>query len=228
MTSALRAVVVMDYQNVHLTGHGLFDRSGPRHDTLVDPLLFANRLIETRNQAQDPGRPTAALRQVLVFRGQPSSEHDPRGYARSLAQKAHWERDEKVRVTLRPLKYDYERDGDGAIVSDVQGRKLVKGSPREKGIDVLCALAVVREARDPATDLVILASTDSDLVPALDEALAAGKAKIETCCWHNVKRPKHLRGYELRTTNPARRQWNTRLPESVFDQVTDLTDYDQA
>ena len=34
---------------------------------------------------------------------------------------------------------------------------------REKGVDVLCALAAVREAQDPDTDLVILASSDSDL-----------------------------------------------------------------
>lgn len=133
MASDLRAVVVMDYQNVHLTGHGLFDRLGPRHETLVDPLLFASRLVAVRNQLQEPGHPHATLRQVQVFRGQPSSEHDPRGYARNLAQKSHWERDKRVAVTLRPLKYDYERDDEGIVVSDEQGRKMVKGAPREKG-----------------------------------------------------------------------------------------------
>ena len=45
--SDLRAVVVIDYQNVHLTGHGLFacSRYAPAHEALVDPLLFANQLI---------------------------------------------------------------------------------------------------------------------------------------------------------------------------------------
>ncbi|HEY4420939.1 MAG TPA: hypothetical protein VGN22_15560 [Pseudonocardia sp.] len=53
-------------------------------------------------------------------------------------------------------------------------------SKSEKGIDVLCALAMVREARSPDVDLGILASHDSDLEPALDEAIALQYAKVET------------------------------------------------
>jgi hypothetical protein len=37
-----------------------------------------------------------------------------------------------------------------------------------KGVDVLVALALVREAADPNVGLVILASHDTDLAPALD------------------------------------------------------------
>jgi hypothetical protein len=38
----LRTTIIVDYQNVHLTGHGLFGstRALPLHETLVDPLLF--------------------------------------------------------------------------------------------------------------------------------------------------------------------------------------------
>lgn len=46
------------------------------------------------------------LRRVLVFRGRPSSQHDPDGSARSLAQHPGWQRDLRVEVTLRPLKFD--------------------------------------------------------------------------------------------------------------------------
>lgn len=53
-----------------------------------------------------------------------------------------------------------------------------------------CALALVRSARDPNIDLVVLASSDSDLVPALDEALAQGTAKVETVCWFDRQQPK--------------------------------------
>jgi hypothetical protein len=77
---------VIDYQNVHLTGHGLFTNDRPRHETLIDPLLFASRLLQARNRAQRPGHPAAVLRRVLVYRGQPSNVHDPRAYARSQAQ----------------------------------------------------------------------------------------------------------------------------------------------
>ncbi|MGH3611578.1 MAG: hypothetical protein ACRDRK_02950 [Pseudonocardia sp.] len=83
----------MDYQNVHLTAHELFAVSKhlPRHESLVDPLHFANQLITARNRAQRPGMDHAVLAHVLVYRGQPSAEHDPKPYARNQAQKAHWE-----------------------------------------------------------------------------------------------------------------------------------------
>lgn len=223
MSGDLRAVVVVDYQNVHLTGHGQFasTRSLPKHETLVDPLLFATSLLRARNAAQRPGMAKAVLRRVLVYRGQPSPEHDPDGYARSQAQKAHWERDRRVTVTLRPLKYEYQRAADGRPASDVYGRIIVTGV-KEKGVDVLCALALVREAQDPATDLVILASSDSDLAPALDEVRRLGTAKPETCCWYD--RTTRVE-YRLHPTDRTRPLWNTRLTEADFRACWDLTDY---
>lgn len=225
MAKDLRAVIVIDYQNVHLTGHGLFTNDRPRHETLIDPLLFAGRLLQARNRAQRPGHPAAVLRRVLVYRGQPSNVHDPRAYARSQAQKAHWERDPRVEVTLRPLRYTLVRDAQGLPARGADGNTIAQGPPQEKGIDVLCALAVVREARNTATDLVILASTDSDLIPAIEEAATLGAAKIETCSWYNATRPRHQRGYELSKTKGLPRQWNTRLDPADFTQAADTTNY---
>ncbi|MHB8186449.1 MAG: hypothetical protein ACYDDU_10255 [Dermatophilaceae bacterium] len=102
MAEELHASIVIDYQNVHLTGHGLFasTRSLPRHETVIDPLLFARKLLLTRNSRQRPGMAHAVLGRVLVYRGEPSSEHDARGYARNQAQKscARWPRSEKLRT----------------------------------------------------------------------------------------------------------------------------------
>lgn len=72
----------MDYQNVHLTAHELFavSRCLPRHESLVDPVHFGNQLIMSRNRAQRPGMDHAVLSRVLVYRGQPSAEHDPKPY----------------------------------------------------------------------------------------------------------------------------------------------------
>lgn len=85
----------MDYQNVHLAGHGLFDRTrfGPPHDALLDPLHFGNQLIQVRNNRQRAGMAEAVLHRVRVYRGLPSADHDQKAYARNQAQKAHWERD---------------------------------------------------------------------------------------------------------------------------------------
>lgn len=127
MIADLRAVVVIDYQNVHLTGHDLFEAAGPlrRHETLVDPLHFANQLLRVRNQRQEPGMAHAVLCRVLVYRGEPSAVHDPRQYARNQAQKARWERDPRVEIHMRPLKYDYERDASGRKVHGPDGKWIV-------------------------------------------------------------------------------------------------------
>ena len=221
--STLRAAIVVDYQNVHLTGHDLFEGDGPlqRHETLVDPLHFANQLIRKRNELQRPGMAHAALSRVLVYRGEPSPVHEPKGYARNQAQKAQWERDQRVRVHLRPLKYDYERDATGRKVKDANGQWIIKGSPREKGVDVLCALALVREARQPDIDLVILASHDSDLDPALDEAAVLGMAKVETFCWVDpTQRHRARMKRQTRTT-----LWFTPLGPTEFANCQDRTKY---
>lgn len=222
MTESLPATVVIDYQNVHLVGHDRFasTRALPRHETLVDPLLFAEQLIRERNARQKPGHSPAELVSVLVYRGLPSEDHDPKGYARNQAQKAHWERDPRVQVVLRPLKYSYQRTANGEISTDHAGKRLIKGLPREKGIDVLCALALVREAQHRDT-VVVLASGDTDLIPALDEAQSLGQAKIETCSWYDPRE----RPQQLHPTDRSRPLWNTRMNEACFRASWDRSTY---
>jgi hypothetical protein len=216
----LRTAVVMDYQNVHLVGHEAFPstRLRDRHESLVDPLKFAAELLRVRNAAQQPGYRAAAVRDVWVYRGLPSSEHDPDDYARSQAQKAHWERDRRVHVELRPLRYTVDRDAYGQPIRDVHGKAIVLGK-REKGVDVLCALAMVREAVRGDIDLVVIASHDSDLEPAVDEAVALGSAKIETFRWDSPD----SYVYQLRATRC--RVWCTKLDERAFTVSRDLTPY---
>jgi uncharacterized LabA/DUF88 family protein len=222
--ASLRTVVVMDYQNIHLTGRNLFASSRYRavHESLIDPLLYAAELLRVRNRAQRPGYEHAVLSRVLVYRGLPSPEHDPDSYARNLAQQAHWERDVRVRVTHRPLKYEYERDGEGAPVHGPDGKRIVLGK-KEKGVDVLCALALVREAANPDVDLAILASQDSDLQPALDEALLLGTAKVETVNWYDPAQ--RYRCPQLCPEDHTQRLWNTRLGDTEFQRSWDRTLY---
>ncbi|MGO9068372.1 hypothetical protein [Mycobacterium sp.] len=56
MANALRTCIVLDYQNMHLTAHGLYDstRYGAKHDCLLDPITFAVNLVNTR-QAETLG-----------------------------------------------------------------------------------------------------------------------------------------------------------------------------
>lgn len=197
----------------------LFAASDPIHKSLIDPLRFSIELISERNSLQRSDYPSALITKILVYRGLPSAEHDPKNYARNLAQKANWERDPLTEVIYRPLKYSFLRNSLGTIIRDKEGRTLI-GKPEEKGIDVLCALAVVRETKDTEIDLVILASQDTDLIPALNEAIACGSAKIETCAWYASG---NRSSREIRPEGKA--IWNTRLNRNHFQNSLDRKIY---
>ncbi|MEK6310998.1 MAG: hypothetical protein V4737_10960 [Curtobacterium sp.] len=227
----LRAAVVVDYQNVHLTAYDVFDGRGDRHDSLIHPMQFARRAIRERNARQRAGYPHAEVIRVIVFRGLHHVDHDWEQHRRCIDQAAQWRAD-GVDVQLRDLKYSYHRGADGQPILDVHGKKVPVGRPKEKGIDVLCALACVREAARDDVDLVVLASRDTDLVPALDEvcdfhqADLARYAAIETVSWLNRdwKTEGTRSGGSLKPTAP-RRIWNTNLGRDVYTASIDRRDY---
>lgn len=163
----LRTSMIIDYQNVHLTARDVFDPSGESHDSLIHPMLFARRAIVDRNARQREGYPLAVVGRVLVFRGLPHADHDWEQNRRCLEQATQW-RNDGAEVHLRDLKYSYRVGADGHPIRDAHGRKIPVGRPKEKGIDVLCALACMRESQRADVDVVILASRDTDLVPTLD------------------------------------------------------------
>lgn len=223
----MRAAVVIDYQNVHLTARDFFAPHQPEHEALIHPMLFSEVAIKQRNARQKEGYPEARLERVEVYRGHPHADYDPDQHARSAAQADQWRRD-GAQVHLRDLKYKFKRQADGSPATDVYGRKIPVDfeRPKEKGVDVLCALACVRLALDPAIDAVILASRDSDLVAALDEVYdlhgADPKvAKIETIAWKDASNP---RSGSLQPTRP-RKIWNTYLDRQAFEASRDTRDY---
>lgn len=227
----LRASVVIDYQNVHLTARDVFDPGGESHDSLVHPVLFARRAIQARNARQRPGHPAAALSLVTVYRGLPHVDHDWEQHRRCLDQATQWRTDGAV-VELRDLKYRYQTDVAGRPILDVRGKKTPVGRPKEKGIDVLCALACVRESTRDDIDLVILASRDTDLVPVLDELYdlrgsdPGRYAGIETISWFNnrARQEGAMSGGSLRPTAP-RRIWNTNLDRACYEASRDRNSY---
>lgn len=194
-------------------------------------MQFAQQVVQQRNAVQREGYPGAELATVVVFRGLPHVDHDPDQNRRCMDQATQWRRDGAI-VELRDLKYQYQYGADGRPVVDVYGKKTVVGRPKEKGIDVLCALACVREAARPDVDLVILASRDTDLVPALDEVCDFHRGDpqryvaIETASWFNnrAKQEGTSAGGNLRPTAP-RRIWNTNLDRARYSASLDPKDY---
>lgn len=227
----LRASVVIDYQNVHLTARDVFDPGGENHHSLIHPMQFAHRALLERNKKQRAGFPLAELTRVTVFRGLPHVDHDWEQHRRCIDQATQWRRD-GTDVQLRDLKYQYRLGADHRPVLDVNGKKTPIGRPKEKGIDVLCALACVREAARPDIDLVILATRDTDLVPVLDEVYdfhgqdPERYARIETVAWfnRNAEAEGSISGGSLRPTFP-RRIWNTNLDRACYEASLDRNDY---
>lgn len=81
---------------------------------------------------------------------------------------------------------------------------------------MLCALAMVRLCRHKQFDVVVLASHDTDLAPALDEAQRETATKVEAVKWYDpeIQRTKgHLR--------TEKRVWTTSLWESEWREALD-------
>ncbi|CED92175.1 MULTISPECIES: NYN domain-containing protein [Actinomyces] len=225
MDSSLRVVVVMDYQNVHLTAHGIFVPDRQLWEALISPMNFARTAVRRRNDKQRSGFPPGELAAVYAFRGLPNSAYDSAQHRRATAQAHQW-RQEGAIVELRDLKYDYQRQADGTPATNIHGRKIPTGPGREKGVDVLVALTCMRQAQRNDIDVVILASRDTDLVPVLDTLVDMRKenaaiAKIETVAWFDSEQRK---GGSLRPTG-GRRVWNTNMDRACFEASLDRHDY---
>ena len=115
--------VFLDFQNVHLVGHGLFGHGREPYRCVPDPVRIADLIASRR------GRPSAAAA-IRVYRGQPHPHHQPLPAASNDAQAAQWTRDRRVQVIRRQLNY----------------RDWPNQPPREKGIDVAIAVDLVHLA----------------------------------------------------------------------------------
>ena len=112
-----------------------------------------------------------------------------------------------VAVKTTPLRYRREISS-GATVWRAE----------EKGIDVLLAVDLVRGAYLDEYDTAVVASADTDLLPALRETLRAGK-RVETSSWSGPE----IGFTALRV--PGHRIWSHHLSRGHFERVQDTTDY---
>lgn len=109
----------------------------------------------------------------------------------------------------RPLHYRPIRWEAGAPV---------EWEPREKGIDVLLAVDLVRGALNDEYDVAVLVSADSDLVPAAEAVLDSGKW-LEFAAWIPDT------GYAPHLRVKGRQTWCHFLTRRDFELVSDRNDY---
>lgn len=109
----------------------------------------------------------------------------------------------------RPVKYY-------PVGSDLSGRSRWEG--REKGVDVLLAIAMTIGAVRNEHGVAVLVSGDTDLVPAIETVCGLGK-RCEVAAWRpNV-------GYGSRLAAPGLNLWCHWLTEKDYRIAEDDTDY---
>jgi hypothetical protein len=181
--------VLLDYQNVHLVGHGLFGGGLELHRCVPDPARIAD-LIAARRR-----RPSTAAA-VRAYRGRPDPVHQSRVTASNDAQAAQWARDRRVQVIRRQLVY----------------RNWPNLPPVEKGIDVAIAVDLMRLAFRHQYDALVLFSSDSDLLPAVEAIVQLRLTHVEVACWRG--------GNQLRLPGTSL-PWCHSLTEKDWDAVVD-------
>lgn len=176
-----RVVVFIDYRNVYedfrrafITGTIL-----PTHGQFR-PVDLAALLAQ-----RGPDFETWQLAETRVYTGRPSSSRDPRSAGAADRQIQIW-RDAGAVVMPRPLQY------------------LPGQQPRQKGVDVELAVDVVSMAHEKKYEIGVIASTDTDLVPAIEAVQRhRGKARTPRICVVSYEGlPKRLQLPDTRESQP--------------------------
>lgn len=190
-----QVMVFIDYQNIATTAFECFPRTATlRRFTHIDPIRLAERIVDRRRFASE-------LCGIRVYRGRPEPHRQPGLAAASDAQASAWQRDPRVAVVRRPLRYP-------------PGFPLER--PQEKGVDVALAVDFVRLAIDRAYEVGVIVSHDTDLMPAVETVIDLGLAHVEVSGWARRKRL-WIPGTKL--------PWSHDLGEADYRAVCDDTDY---
>jgi len=194
-----RVAVFVDYQNVYCRARSCLGLEGASHpEGQVHPVRLAQRIVDKR--------PDRLLAGVRVYRGLPDSTKDPKAYGASRRQMQAWEMDPRTSVFARTLRYP------GAWPAE---------KAQEKGVDVALAVDFVLMAVKAEYDVGVLVSNDTDLLPALEGALAleGTPVEVEVASWQ----PDTGFGHRLRI--PGEKLWCNWLDRSDYEAVVDRRDY---
>lgn len=200
MLLAQRVAVFIDYQNVYKRARAAFFGEGQTHVWHVHGQV---RPVAVGLQLRGDG--DRELVAVHVYRGLPSSKHDPKGYSAAQRQIAAWT-DTGGGVVIphhRPLNYREPH------------------RPREKGIDVQLAVDFVLLAQKNEYDVGIIFSDDTDLNPAL-EAVGElrGPGRAELAAWYDP-----IRSGPRMVESGGSRVFTHILDRTAYGRLHDTQDY---
>jgi uncharacterized LabA/DUF88 family protein len=195
-----RLVLFVDNQNMYKGArYGFFNPPVHFIDGQFDPMSMGKLICD-----RPPPGITRTLKQVRIYTGQPDATKDPKGYGASRRQYEHWRR-RGAEVISRPLRYPPAYPND---------------KPEEKGIDVLLAIDFIAMAIDGQYDVGVIASTDTDLIPAIDFVIQhPGPCRPEVTAWspHQHRNP--------RLSSRLQPIWCHWLKRADYELIADPTDY---
>lgn len=196
-----RVVFFVDYQNCYQDARRAFYLPP---DARMKGQISPRRYAEVVSAAR--GRPDWDLRQVRLYTGRPSAK-DARTYAAHMRQCAAWEKERDVVIVARTLRYPRDWPSHPA---------------QEKGIDVQLAVDLVRGYVANEFDIGVVATTDTDLIPAIEAVFdldrKAGYDPVEVCAWKTATYRKQLRV-------DKRSIWCNELTIAHYARAADFTDY---
>jgi uncharacterized LabA/DUF88 family protein len=201
MSTEDRTIVFVDYQNMYRSARDAFGWASENG-------RFGNFRPYGlgRQMVREPDR---MLTEVRIYTGIHTPQRKATLNAMMQRRMAAWvaEQPDKVHVLPRPLRYSSNRP---------QGE--------EKGIDVELAIDIVSLALDDLFDVCVLASADTDLVPALqlvadrfpDKTLVTLGFDPEPGCEGRTPAPLDL---------PRGKVFRRRIPRSDFDRIADKRNF---
>lgn len=193
-------VLFIDDKNFyHGARRAFFSEADPHYYGQINPIELG-RLVSARSLPTH----TRNLYQVRVYTGIPEATKEPKTYSAHIKQRTVWE-NAGVEVISRALRYPDDWPSSKA---------------EQKGVDVALAVDFVTFAIDGKYNVGIIASTDSDLKPALEYVWHKCKDRchIEVVAWNNpLKRSRlSISGHNI---------WCHWLDKTDYDSIADLTDY---
>jgi len=196
-----RVILFIDNQNMYKgSRQAFFDHPTHFIEGQFDPVSMGE-LICTR---PPPGF-ARTLTQVRVYTGQPDSTKDPNGYGASRRQYSYW-RDRGAEVIRRPLRYP---------------PNYPNAKPEEKGIDVMLAIDFISMAIDGQYDVGVIASTDTDFIPAIDFVIQ----RYRESCRPEVTAWCAREHRNSRLSSDFKSIWCHWLKRADYDSIADPTDY---
>ena len=142
------------------------------------------------------------LSDVRIYTGRPDRTRQPRGHRANVRQSQAWARS-GVGVYPRLLRYP---------------RGWPAAPPFEKGVDVELAVDIVSLSLRRVCDVIVVASADTDLLPAIDEVRRRTPVVVEVAAWSGMQSRRRL-------AVPGHNVWCHWLRREDYERVRDDTDY---